>query len=194
MPTETALARRRRWRQQRAFLIAAALVAGAAVTTVLSILVDPRSLQDGREVGTLQAVAGWCIAAAGLTLQVWGLALQLLGSRRTRPWSGPLTVLSRGQRRHLIAVVSRRQALDSAPLPLARLTAEQLVQQGYALASNVGLTLPFSGTWIADPSTWRGVLVLFMVAMNLLAGIFLLRDARRGRSFLRVSTPTTADA
>jgi hypothetical protein len=184
VPTQPAGERLRRWRRRRVLVLVALLVVGGAFGAVLAVLLgDPDPTRD-TAVPVWRAVTGYTSAAGGLVLQLTGVVLLWRGARRLRLWSSPLSVLTSPQRRQLLAVVRGRRPVEPERLPLARLLAEQLVHQRAQLVASTGLGILFTGSWIAEQTTTRLVVVLVWLVVALVTGPLLARDARRARRFL----------
>ena len=116
------------------------------------------------------------------------------GNRRLRVWISPLAVLTRSQRRELVASVRGSRPVEPERVPLARLLAEQLVSQRPTLVANVGLGIAFTCQWIASPAQWRAVLTGVFALVIGASWVFLDRDARRARQFLDDHPPSTPPA
>jgi nitroreductase len=182
-PTESADQRLRRWRRLRVLLLASVLLVSAAVGVMLAVLFSGPSAH-AKEAPTWQAVFGFVIAAAGLVLQGFGVAALWWVHRRVRGWRSPLSVLTRAQRKELLAQVRAQRPIQLSRVPLARLLAEQLVGQRAVMASNLGLGICWAGLWIASPTLWRAVIAGLYGVFLALGWPFIERDARGALRFL----------
>jgi pilus assembly protein TadC len=182
-PTESAGQRLQRWRRLRVLLLASALLVSAAVGVVLFVLFSGPPAHT-EEAPTWQAVVGFVIAAAGLVLQGFGVAALWWVNRRVRGWRSPLSVLTRAQRKELLAQVRAQRPVEPSRVPMARLLAEQLVGQRALMASNLGLGICYVGLWIASPALWRAVIAGLYGLLLVLGWPFIERDARRALRFL----------
>jgi hypothetical protein len=102
-------------------------------------------------------------------------------------------VLSRGQRRELLAQVRSRRPVDPARLPLARDLARRLVDQTRFVVLYSGVVVSQIGQAILTPETWRvamsaGLTFFFALVVALVA-----RDVRRARRFLSQHPAPSAD-
>ena len=182
-PTESAEQRLRRWRRHRVVALAALLLVSAAVGVILAVLVGGVA-SDASEAPAWPQVTGFVIAAAGLALQLSGVVAAVRGNRRLRVWRSPVAVLTRAQRKQLVAQVRGRRPVDPDRLPLARLLAEQLVAQRNGMLANLGLEVAFVGLWMATPSTGRAVIAVGYGLLLAVLWPFLQRDTRAARRFL----------
>jgi hypothetical protein len=174
--------------------IASVVLVIVVVTVVLIVLFHGAHESEPSDVPTWQVVAGSVIAGAGLVLQGFGVVMLWRANRRLQAWSSPLAVLTRPQRKGLLAQVRGVQPIESARVPLARRVAEQRIGQRHAITSNLGLGIAFAGQWIATPSTWRAVLTVVYGLLLAVNGPFIQRDARRARRFLEQHPAVAADA
>lgn len=183
-PTESAEQRLRRWRRIRVLAGLAVALLGVALGLVLFLVLGVRTGASA-EAPTWQAVTGLCIAGAGLILQTFGLVTFVRTTRRRQgALTSPLSVLTRGQRKELLAQVRGLHPTEAARLPLARALAEQLIRQRLMVLMNVGLAVLFTGQWITSPSIWRALLAVSFAVVLAVAWMFLERDARRAQLFL----------
>ncbi len=189
-PTESAERRLRRWRRARALSVAVVLLVSTAVVFVVAVLSrDALEERPSADVPSWQAAVGFSIAGAGLLLQLAGVVASVRSTRRLRGWSSPLAVLTRSQRKELLAYVRGSRPVEPDRVPLARLLAEQLMSQRATLVANVGLGIAFTGQWIASPTQWRAVLTGVFALVVGVGYRFLQRDARRARRFLDEHSP-----
>jgi hypothetical protein len=187
-PTESAEQRLRRWRRFRVLFVLGAALLGIALGVVLFVLLDVGT-QPKEEVPTWQVVAGLSIASAGLVLQIFGVVTLLRTNRRLGAWRSPLSVLTRPQRKDLLAQVRGRRPVEPARLPIARMLAEQLIAVRMVVVSNLGLGVAAVGQAIAFPTMWRFVLVGVFALLVAVGWPFVRRDVRRGRHFLGMHPP-----
>jgi hypothetical protein len=183
-PTESAEQRLRTARCRRWLLLGVLLlVVGAAGAALGAWLAEPGSAGAG-DVGTWRVVVGFSLSGAGLLAMVVALFLQIRRTRRLRGWRSPLLVLSRAQRKELVGQVRGRISLQPRRLPLARHLAELQLIQEFLLIGQVGLLVHFAGLAIAEPETWRLVIVWVGVPVWVALGIVVFRESRRARRFL----------
>jgi hypothetical protein len=161
------------------------LLVGAAAGVVAAVLFRGRSAPTV-DPPAWQGVVGFVIAGAGLVLQGIGVAAQWWVARRVRGWRSPLAVLTRAQRKELLAQVRAGRPVEPARVPLARLLAEQLVGQRAMMASSLGLGICWVGLWVASPTLWRATLAGLYGLLVALGWPFVERDARRALRFLKV--------
>jgi hypothetical protein len=184
-PTESAEQRLGRWRRTRVLAAVAVFLSGTAVVLVVTVLFrEALGERPSVDVPSWRAATGFGLAGAGLLLQLAGVVAIVRSSRRLRAWSSPLAVLTRSQRRELLASVRGSRPVEPDRVPLARLLAEQLIGQRATLVANVGLGIAFTGQWIASPARWRAVLTGVFALVVGVSWVFLQRDARRARRFL----------
>ena len=184
-PTEAAEGRLRRTRRNRLLAIAAFTVLCLAVALVVGLLVLDRGLDEpDQDLPTWRAVVGLSVSGLGLVVMVVGIVLLLRTVRGHRGWRSALNVLTFRQRRELVAQLRGRTPLVPERLPLVRATADQLMASQLSLLLQAGLLLSLLGQWIADPSTWRVVLLAAFGTVLLLAAVFVQRDVQHARRFL----------
>lgn len=187
MPTPTAHQRLRRHRTVSLSVVAGLVLMSVAVGVLVFVLFRGSAGSTGGEdpdPPLWQVVSGTALLAAGLVLEVVGfLAMRRAGVYRDR-WRRPTSVLTRGQRRALLAQVRGRVPADPARLPLARYLARQLRVQMSGLLLYVGLVVLQIGQAVTNPSVWRST---FAAALTVLYAVVLTlfqRDARRADRFL----------
>ena len=183
-PTESAAQRLRRARRLRWLFVASLLLVTLALGAIVALLLIDPSTDHDTDVPTWRAVAGFSICGLGLLVAAVALVIQFRGLRRAGVWRSPLHVLRFGQRRELLRQVRGRGPDVPERIPLARHMAEVLLTQRLALPVQAGLLLNFAGLWIADPRTYRLVLIVVLGAVLLGAGIAFRRENRRARRYL----------
>jgi hypothetical protein len=184
-PTESAAQRLRRSKRGRWLLILGITVGGLAVAVAVAFLLGDGPVPDpGAEVSTGRAVAGFSLSGLGLLLMAIGLFWQIRAVRRARGYGSPIYVLTRPQRKELLAQVRGRAPAQPARVPLARHLAELLQAQQVSLVPQAGLLVNFVGLWIATPSTWRLVLIGVCVPLVLVAVVLFRRETQRAQRFL----------
>jgi hypothetical protein len=182
-PTESAARRLRRSKRGRWLLILGITVGGLAVAVAVAFLLGDGP-DPGAEVSTGRAVAGFGMSGLGLLLMAIGLFWQIRAVRRARGYGSPVYVLTRPQRKELLAQVRGRAPAQPARVPLARHLAELLQAQQVSLVPQAGLLVNFVGLWIATPSTWRLVLIGVFVPVVLVAVVLTRRETQRAQRFL----------
>jgi hypothetical protein len=183
-PTRSAAERLRRARWNRWLLVAGAVLVSLALGVLVALFVlDPGPRRE-EEAPTWRVVVGFVLSGLALLFMVVALVVQFRALRRTRGWSSPLYVLTRRQRKQLLAGVRGQAPVVPERLPLARHLAELLLVQHLALPVQAGMMVNFVGLWIADRQPFRLVLVAVFGAALLVAGLLFRRENRRARRFL----------
>lgn len=184
-PTEPAARRLRRAQRNRWLLILGLAVSGTALMIGVAFLLrDGPAPDPGGEVSTTRAVAGYSLSGLGVLLMVVGLFWQIRAVRRARGYSSPLHVLTRRQRKELLAQVRGRSPAQPEHVGLARHLAELVQAQQSILVPQAGGLVNFIGLWIAAPSTWNFVSLLVLFPVLLLTAVLLRRESRRAQRFL----------
>lgn len=184
-PTESAARRLRRAQRNRWFLVVGVAVSGTALMVgVVFLLRDGLAPGPGGEVSTARAVAGYSLSGLGVLLAVVGLFWQIRATRRARAFSSPLHVLTRRQRKDLLAQVRGRSAVQSERVALARHLAEMVEVQQWILVPQAGILVNFVGLWVAAPSTWNFAIAVVFAPMLVLAAVLIRRESRRMQRFL----------
>jgi hypothetical protein len=183
-PTESAAERLRRARRNRWLLVAGLTLVSLGLGVLVALfLLDP-SPDAGEGVPTWRLVVGFTISGLALLFMLVALVVQFRALRRTRAWGSPLHVLTRRQRKELLAAVRGRVPVVPERLPLARHLAELLLVQRLALLVQAGMMVNFVGLWIADPEPYRLVVAAVFCISLLVAGLLLQRENRRAKRFL----------
>lgn len=125
VPDESAEQRTRRVRRLRWLLVVALLVGTTALALVIAfVVIDRDALGTDEDVSTSRAVIGVVVGAVGVVIGAVGLVVQIRAMRRVRGWRSPLYVLTRRQRKQLLAqMLFQREAqrarafLDGHPAP-----------------------------------------------------------------------------
>jgi len=185
VPTESADRRLPRARRLTLLIVAAVVVVSAALALVALAWFGDGLPDGGSDDGPLwRQVAGLVVSGLAVVVLAVVLVVQWRGNRRRRAWRSPLLVLSRRQRKDLLAQVRGRAEVVPERLPLARHLAETLVDQRIAVALYLGLLLLYSGQLLTLQTSWWTVLgVGYAVA----GAVFLpnvVRNARRAQTFL----------
>lgn len=182
-PTATAQQRLRRHRVLTwAFVISVLLVA-AAVALLVVVLLDHGG--PGAGPARWREVTGLVLSGVGLVVLVVGAVIGWRAGVWRGAWSQPAAVLSRAQRRALVAQVRGRVPADPVRLPLARSVAERLVLQRHLLLFWVGLMLQQVGRALSSTGVVDLSLVAVAVVAYLVGVVLMTRDARRADQFLR---------
>ena len=183
VPDESVEQRLRRRRRHLVLAVVAVVLLTTAAVAAAVVLSDGRG-HVSEDVPTWQVVTGFSISGAGLVFQIVGLVIVVRANRRSRGRFSPLSVLSRAQRKELLAQVRGVRAADPIRTPLARRVAEQLLRQRTIVVINLGLGINFLGQWIAQPEIWRAAgagAYLLLLGVSL---VLVQRDVRRARRFL----------
>ena len=185
-PTESAARRLRRSQRTTWLLVASVVVSGLALgaVVVVVLLAGGHSPSPGDDVPTAQAATGFGVSAVGLLVMVFGLWWHSRGARGARAYGSPLRVLTRHQRKELLAQVRGRTPVEPERGPLARHVAGLMKVQWLVIIPQTGLLLNFTGLWIAAPATWRMALVGTSASIVLVAAVVLGRNSRRAQRFL----------
>ncbi len=127
------------------------------------------------------------VSGVGLVIAFLGLAAMWRTNRRLdRGWRSPLLVLTRRQRKELLAQVRGLTPIEPTRVPLARNLAARLVgQTSGVLILNLGILLNFVGQGIALPHWWRGALAMIFTLALAVGWLLMRRDTHRARRFLR---------
>lgn len=165
---------------RRAARVAVAMAASAVLLVLASLVLDPPpdSVSDPP---AWRVVAGIAVAVLGLCL----FAVRWFRPYGSRPWIvRPLDELTRSQRKHLLEQVHGREPAVPERLPLARVQAESLLEQRWAVWGQTGLAIVFAGAWVIDRSIWRTLLTLAMVGATVVGVVVARREQRHARRFL----------
>ncbi|MCZ2837507.1 hypothetical protein [Modestobacter sp. VKM Ac-2985] len=150
---------------------------------LLAVLSTDELVPDPGPSGGWEA-AGLVVQGAGLTVMLgYGLVAWRSGLFRAA-WSRPAAVLSRAQRRGLLAQVRGRAEADPARLPLARDLARRLVLQHHQLLLFVGVVVQQVGRAIGAPTRSTLVLTAVVTVVLLVGAALTHREARRAGRFL----------
>jgi hypothetical protein len=183
-PSEEAAQRLSRWRRSRLLFMVGLSVAGAALGLVVVLLAGGGGSITDLDPPVWQEVTGVVVSGVGCVLALIGLVAILKANRRLRAWHNPLAPLTRQQRKQLVAQVRGRAPVQPERLPLARYTAELLVNQRLAWVTQFTLLILWAGMWIADPTWWRLAAATAFALLALVGGFFVRRDADRAQHFL----------
>ena len=185
LPTESAHQRLRRARRLNLLIVAVVVVLSATLGLVALAWFGDGSFDGGSDDGPLwRQIAGLVISGLAVVVLVVVVVVQWRGNRRRRPWRSPLLVLSRRQRKGLLAEVRGRVAVVPEHLPLARYLAETLVDQRVSVALYLGLVLMYCGQVLTLHTSWWTAIA---IAYTVLGAAFLpnvVRNARRAGRFL----------
>ena len=185
VPDESAEQRMRHVRRLRWLLVVALLVVTTALALAIAfVVIDRYALGTDEDVPTNRAVVGIVVGAVGVVIAAVGLVVQIRAMRRVRGWRSPLYVLTRRQRKQLLAQMRGRAFVRDERVALVRHLAELLLTQRLALVAQSGLLLMFIGQWIMQPTTWRLVIVGIFGTAVLVASMLFQREAQRARAFL----------
>jgi hypothetical protein len=160
------------------------VASGAVAGLIVLLLAGGRGTSAGTGPPVWQEVTGAVVSGAGCLLAVVGLVAVLKANRRLRVWRNPLAPLTRQQRKLLVAQVRGRAAVQPERLPLARHTAELLVNQRLAWITQFAIFVLWSGMWIADPAWWRLAAASAFALLAFAGGFFVRRDVHRAQRFL----------
>jgi predicted membrane channel-forming protein YqfA (hemolysin III family) len=183
-PTPTAQERLRRHRMLTwAFLGSVVILVAAVAILLVAVLLD----RDEPDVDPAlwRDIAGLVLSAVGLVVLIVGAVIGWRAGVWRGAWSQPAAVLSRAQRRSLLAQVRGHVPADATRLPLARSVAERMVLQRHLLLFWVGLMLQQVGRAISSTSLFDIAFVVVPVVLYSVATVLLTRDARRAERFLR---------
>ncbi|SOE02333.1 hypothetical protein [Blastococcus haudaquaticus] len=184
-PTEPAERRLRRSRRRRLLTaLGASLFLGAPIGILAYRFADDAASSSPVDVPTGQVVAGVVLALAGLVLAGVGFVAQLRANRRMSAWNSPLYVLTKEQRKELLAVVRGRVTVGSDRLPLARHLASNTLQQRATLPLMLGVTAFWLGQAVALSSWWYATMAGVFVLLIGGSVPFVLRQERQARRFL----------
>ncbi|KGH47197.1 hypothetical protein IN07_08240 [Modestobacter caceresii] len=184
-PSSTAERLLRRSRLLRWSWALAGMLLAVAAGVLLAVLAGASLVPDPGSSG------GWVVA--GLVVQGAGLAVMIgylvvawrIGLFRIAWWQRqPTNVLSRGQRRGLLAQVRGRAEVDPARLPLARDLAQRLVLQQHQALLVVGVVLQQLGRTIGAPTQLNEVITVLVGGGLVVAAVLMRREAGRAERFL----------
>jgi hypothetical protein len=184
LSTESGERRMRRNRRLRILLIVGLTLVAVVASLVGVLLIGGRRLASAGDVSTSLTIVGLVVMGLGIVVMVVGLVLQFRANRRNGAWRSPLGVLTRRQRKEVLAQVRGRAPVDDRRIPLGRHLAQLLVSQRMLLIGQTGMLLVFAGQWISRPSGWRIGLFVFFGIVLCVAGLFMARDIRRAKRFL----------
>jgi hypothetical protein len=182
-PSDAARRQQRRRRNLLWLLVSGLVVLGAGTGVLVAVLAGPGG--HDAEPTTWQVVSGFVVTGSGVVLDVAAIVGIVRAGRWGQAWRGPMAVLSRRQQRSLLAQVRGRWPADPARLPLARHLAEQLADPRTTAVLFLGVALGNLGGTLVDPDRVRVLLSAGLVAAWTVAGIALVRHARKARRFLR---------
>ena len=183
-PSEEARRRLRRHRLVTLSTVVGLLLVGVAVAVLLVAFVLGSDGGERAEPPRWQEVSGLGLLVAAVVLEVVGLVVMARAGVWKGRWDMPASVLTRTQRRLLLAQVRGRVPADPARLPLARDLAERLRLQLGTVFIWVGIVVLQIGQAVLEPSTRRLIAVGVLVALYAVALGLMMRDARRASRFL----------
>jgi uncharacterized membrane protein YbhN (UPF0104 family) len=183
-PTDAAEQVRRRLLRLRIALVIGVGLLSLGIGLALAFLLPDLLTAEPVEPPTWVRIIGLVIALVGLVVQIAALVAIVRANRRHRQWRSPLLMLSRRQRKELLAQVRGQAPTDTARLPLSRELAGLLIRQRSVLAVNLGFGLLWVGLLIALPTWWRAAIAGGFVLLLAIAWPRALRDERRAREFL----------
>ncbi|MGY2066704.1 hypothetical protein [Blastococcus sp. SYSU DS0619] len=186
VPTESADRRARRSLRTRILIgLGVGLFVGAPLGIGVAWLAD-RSGDGATSAGAplWQEITGLAVAGAGLLVLFGGVVAQFRANRRMRAWRSPLAVLTKAQRKELLAVVRGRGDLRPDRLPLARHLASNLLDQRALVYLLGGQAVLWVGLLIAFPSWLRAAAAVVLVALTVVGVPFMRRQERQARRFL----------
>jgi hypothetical protein len=186
---EPADRRSARERQDGRLFVASLVLVGSALALALVLLaVDPPP-DTGDGPPRWRAVTGFSVSGFGLLFLVVGAALRMPRRRAPLKWGRPLRVLTPRQRKELLQQVRGRARVAPERVPLARHSAEALLDQQGTVLVPAALLVTYLGLWIVDRSTVRTLLTLAFVVALAVAAVHTRRDLRRARRFLGEHPP-----
>lgn len=184
-PTEPAERRLRRTRRLLLLLVGAAvLVAGGVAAVAVVVLGDTAAVEPSHDVPTWQVVLGFVLSGLALVVMFVAVVAQFRANRRLGAWRNPLSVLTRGQRKELLAQVRGRAPVEAARVPLARYLAEALLSRRAAVVLNLGAAALWTGQWIALRMWWHLIAGGLVGAAAVIFWLTFRRDEVRARRFL----------
>jgi hypothetical protein len=184
VPTESTDRLLRSARRRRLVVVFSLLLAIPALALFFVLVLGAEGFSEHVRVPTWRGVVGFSISGVGLLLMVVALVVQFRAMRPLSAWRGPMNVLTRQQRMELLRQVRGRAPVPPERIPLGRHLAELLLLQRFAVVPQVGFLVNFAGQWIAEPATWRLVLIGFLALVLGAAGIQFRREGVRMRRFL----------
>jgi protein-S-isoprenylcysteine O-methyltransferase Ste14 len=174
-------AMRRRLRRQR--IVAASLAAVIVIVGLLPLLWIERAEEPARtSIPDWRRWAGLVLLIAALAVIGLGM-FWLLRAFRGR-WTSPLSALTRRQNRELVAMVWGTRPAEPAKVGLARHVAEVMLLRRPLVALLSGGGLVWVALILLDPSWWRLVLLVLLIALYARALLILRRNEQRARRFL----------
>lgn len=142
------------------------------------------SSSDSSTPATGQLVVGATLSVLGLVGEVV-LLVRLFRSKQWRAaWRSPLRVLTRRQRKDLVAQVRGRTAADPARLLLARHLAERLAQQRQLAILYPALLALCAGQTVLFPDAFHLTLAGWFAVLAVVGTPLTLRDGQRAERFL----------
>ena len=186
VPTESAERRARRSLRTRILIgLAVGVFVGAPLGIGVAWLADRSA--DGAtsaDAPLWQEITGLAVAGAGLLVLFGGVIAQFRANRRMRAWRSPLAVLTKDQRKELLAGMRGRRDLHPDRLPLARHLASNLLDQRALVLVLGGQAVLWIGLLIAFPSWLRAAVAAVLVGFTVVGVPFMRRQERQARRFL----------
>lgn len=184
-PAPAAEEKFRKGRRLVLLIVGGSLVLGAGLGVLLGVLlIHHAGTRSHLDVPVWRTAVGLALALAALVAETWQLR-ELRRSRQFRPgWRGPLVVLTRQQRKELLAEVRGQRPADPEHLPLARYLAQRLSAQAHVLGVYGCAVVLFLGIWIATGLTALLIVIALWVVLIAVTGPLLARQVRQARRFL----------
>ena len=184
-PDGTAQQRLRRQKMVVWSAVAGVTLVGLGVGALVAVLVLGADDGPDADPPPWREVSGPALQAVGLVAMAVGAVSGWRAGVWRGIWSQPAAVLSRAQRRSLLAQVRGKAAVESARLPLARAVAQRMLLQRHLLLFWAGLLLQQVGRAVGSTGRLQLVFALVGVAGYAIVVPALARMAGQGERFLR---------
>ncbi len=173
--------------RRRMWLIVGAVTLSFVVIGVLAVFLISRGDDDTSD-ATSSSSPLW-LSTVGVICSAVGLLIivaYVIKARQAGWFSlGPLSVLSRSQRRGLRRQVLGKESPQPAHLPLLRHLAGRMAhQRSFTFLMPIGLLLSQFGSLLTSPSIWKAVFLAVLALLFLPVVVQVRRETRRAERFL----------